>query len=122
MGSHQVNLFFRFILELIFLVIFSLWGYIQSEGWQAVLLAILMPAGTMFVWGIFNVPEDPSRSGRAPVAVPGILRLIIEFCLFGLAIWCLNDLGHLQLCIVFGALVMMHYLVSYDRILWLLSR
>lgn len=122
MGSHPINLFFRFLLELLFLVIFSLWGYKQTEGWLGVLVAVLMPSLAMLVWGVFNVPEDPSRSGRAPVAVPGILRLLIELSLFGLAVWFLYDLGQQQVCLIFGLLVILHYLLSYDRISWMLSR
>lgn len=122
MGSHPVNLFFRFILELIFLVIFSMWGYHQIEGWPSVVLAVFMPLAVMLVWGIFNVPDDPSRSGKAPVPVPGILRLFIELSIFGLAIWFLYDLGYQRLFIIYGVLVIIHYLFSIDRMSWLLSR
>ena len=122
MGSHPVNLFFRFILELVFLVVFSLWGYRQIEGWPSVVLAVFMPGVVMLVWGIFNVPDDPSRSGKAPVPVPGILRLFIEFSIFGFALWFLHDLGYQRLCIIYGVLVIIHYIFSIDRISWLLSR
>ena len=121
MGSHPINLLFRFLLELVVLAALCLWGYKQSEGFTGLVLMILIPAGVAVIWGIFNVPDDPSRSGKAPVPIPGFLRLIIELCIFGFAIWTLYDMGFQYLFFIFGALVIIHYLFSYDRIAWLFS-
>ena len=122
MGSHPINLLFRFLLELLALAAVAFWGYNQSEAWPGLVLAVLVPLGLAVIWGVFNVPADPSRSGNAPVAVPGIVRLLIEIGVFGMAIWSLYDTGHLGLSAILGALVIIHYLISYDRILWLLSQ
>ncbi|WP_280456932.1 DUF2568 domain-containing protein, partial [Nocardia carnea] len=35
------------------------------------LLVVLLPVVAAAAWGVFAVPDDPSRSGAAPVAVPG---------------------------------------------------
>jgi len=122
MGSHPINLLFRFLLELLALSAVAYWGYKQSEAWPGLVLAVLVPLGLAVIWGVFNVPADPSRSGNAPVAVTGIVRLLIETGVFGMAIWSLYDTGHLRLSAILGALVIIHYLISYDRILWLLSQ
>ena len=122
MGSHPINLLFRFLLELLALAAVAYWGYKQSEAWPGLVLAVLVPLGLAVIWGVFNVPADPSRSGNAPVAVTGIVRLLIETGVFGMAIWSLYDTGHLRLSAILGALVIIHYLISYDSILWLLSQ
>ena len=36
--------------------------------------------------GVFAVPDDPSRSGSAPIAVPGLARLTLEAAVFGVGI------------------------------------
>ena len=80
------------------------------------------PTVAAVLWGTFAVPNDPSRSGKAPVAIPGVLRLILELGFFVFAAWGIFDLGYLGLSGVFGMIVVVHYLVSYDRILWLLKQ
>lgn len=78
MGSHPLNLLVRFLLELAALGAFGYWGWQQAEGALAYLLAIGLPVLTAVLWVTFAVPEDPSRSGHAPVPVPGLLRLLLE--------------------------------------------
>jgi hypothetical protein len=46
---------------------------------------ILIPLLAATAWGVFNVKGDPSRSGKAPVPVPGIVRLLLELAFFGSA-------------------------------------
>lgn len=122
MGAHPINLTVRFLLELIALFVFSLWGYEMAQGWIGYALAILLPILSAVVWGVFAVPNDPSRSGRAPIPVPGIIRLIIELLFFGSAAWALAALGYTWYFRVFASVVVIHYIISYDRILWLLKR
>ena len=122
MGIHPINLIFRFLLEILAFVAIGLWGYHQSEAWPGLVLAVLIPIGVAVIWGVFNVPDDPSRSGNAPVAIPGWVRLLIELGIFGFAVWSLYDGGHSRLSGILGGLVVIHYLLSLDRIKWLLSR
>ncbi len=122
MGSHPVNLIIRFLLELSALVAMGIWGWKLSEGWPRWVLAICIPIVAAALWGTFAVPNDPSRSGAAPVAIPGFLRLVLELGFFAFATWALYDLGYLKLSWAMGIVVVLHYLVSYDRILWLLSQ
>jgi hypothetical protein len=72
-------------------------------------------------WGTFAVPDDPSRSGKAPVVIPGILRLIMELAFFTFAIWALYDVGFTGWSWAMGIFVAVHYLASYDRIVWLIK-
>ena len=122
MGLHPINLLFRFLLEVMAVVITALWGWNQGEGGQGFLLAVFLPMTLAVIWGVFTVPDDPTRSGKAPVVTPGAVRLVIELAIFGFATWALYDMGYALLSVVFGALAGLHYAISYDRILWLLSR
>ena len=122
MGSHPLNLALRFLLELTAIAAAGYWGWHQHDGWSAILLAIGIPVALAAVWGVFNVSGDPSRSGNAPVVVPGSLRLFIELCVFSFGAWAIFDLGMGLAGIVFGSTVLAHYLISYDRIIWLLRQ
>jgi hypothetical protein len=75
----------------------------------------------MTLWGVFAVPGDPSRSGRAPVPVPGAVRLLVEAAFFGAATAALVRDGATW-AIAFAGIVVVHYALSYDRVAWLLGR
>jgi hypothetical protein len=123
MGSHPANLAIRFMLELVALVATGIWGWYQGgDGWLRFILAAVIPISLMVVWGLFAVPDDPSRSGNAPVPVPGIIRLLIELSFFGFAVWALYDLGFTTASVVTGIIVVLHYAASYDRIMWLMKK
>lgn len=122
MGSHPINLAIRFLLELTVLISTGMWGYKQTDGWLKFVLAIGIPLVLAAIWGTFAVPDDPSRSGSAPVVTPGILRLIIELSFFGFGIWSLYDVGYLWASLLVAVIVIIHYGISYDRITWLLSQ
>ena len=100
----------------------GLWGWRSSEGWPRFVLAALIPLTAATLWGTFAVPGDPSRSGGAPIAVPGSLRLAIEAAIFAFGVWALTNTGFTRASLVFGILVVVHYAASYDRIAWLLNR
>lgn len=121
MGSHPVNLALRFILEMAALISVGVWGWKQSDSWLKFVLAFGVPILLAAIWGIFAVPDDPSRSGNATVITPGIVRLIIELGFFGIAAWAQYNAGYEKVAIGFAMVVILHYVVSYDRILWLLS-
>ena len=122
MGSHPLNLAFRFLLELSALYSLGSWGWKQFDSWPKYLLSLGIPLLFAAIWGTFAVPEDPSRSGSAPVIVSGLIRLCIELAFFALACWALHDLGYPNWWWVLGVAVFTHYVISYDRILWLLNR
>lgn len=122
MGSHPINLAIRFLLELSALTTMGIWGWKQSDGWIRFVLVLGIPIIAAAIWGTFAVPDDPSRSGGAPIVTSGIVRLIIELAFFGFAIWALYDIGFSKTSMALGIIVSLHYIVSYDRIIWLLSQ
>jgi hypothetical protein len=98
-----------------------MWGWNQGTGWLRFVLAIGIPIILAAVWGTFAVPNDPSRSGTAPIVTPGVIRLTIELGIFALATWALFDIELTKLSLALGVIVVLHYALSYDRIRWLLS-
>jgi len=122
MGSHPLNLALRFLLELSALFTFGLWGWHIAPSEIRLLPAIGIPLAAAALWGTFAVPDDPSRSGKAPVAIPGAIRLLLEVIFFATAGWMIFDLNYSIVTIVFSALVIIHYALSYDRIAWLFKR
>jgi len=121
LGSNPVNLAFRFCLELAGLVSMFYWGWTTGTGWMRYALAFGLPLIAVTVWGIFNVPGDPSRSGKAPVVVPGWVRLLLELGYFAVAAWCLWDAGLVVWSLILSGAVVLHYILSFDRIRWLLG-
>ena len=122
MGSHPINLAIRFLLEICLLMSLSMWGWKQSDGWFKYGLAAGIPIILAIIWGAFAVPNDPSRSGAAPIVTPGVVRLVIELGFFAFAIWSLYDLGLNKASLAFAIMVVLHYSISYDRIIWLISQ
>ena len=122
MGSHPINLAVRFLLEISALVAMGAWGWRHGEGWIRFTLAGVIPLLAAVLWDTFAVPDDPSRSGAAPIPIPGILRLALEIGFFVAAIWAVGDLGFPRSSWGIGVIVVMHYVASYDRVLWLLKQ
>lgn len=102
MSNHPGNLALRFLLELF-----------------SVLFTIGLPVLAAALWGTFRVPDDP---GKAPVAIPGYLRLLLEASYFNGAVGALYAAGRANWGLVFAFLVLIHYLLSYDRVVWLLRQ
>ena len=105
MGSHPLKLTLRFLLELAALAAMGVWGWSLSDGWLRFLLALGIPLVAAAAWGTFAVPNDPSRSGNAPIAVSGIVRLGVEAAVFGGAVWALFDMGYTSLGWAIGLVV-----------------
>lgn len=122
MGTNPINLAVRFILELVALYALGRWGWTQHDGWLRFALAIGLPLIAMALWGTFAVPDDPSRSGMAPVPVSGIIRLILELIFFATATWAFFAFGKSNWSTIFGIVVLVHYAISYDRIAWLIKQ
>ena len=122
MGSNPINLTIRFLLELAALLSLGIWGWAQSESWLKFIFAFGVPIISAIAWGVFAVPDDPSRSGSAPVPIPGVIRLVIELAIFALAVLSLRDLGYIKLSWGLALVVAVHYIISYDRIFWLIRQ
>jgi hypothetical protein len=112
MNTNPINLLVRFLLELVMLGVIAFWGYHRFAGWEGVAAAIVLPVVAATLWGVFRIPNDPKP---APVAVPGPVRLLLEWALFGWAVWALADMGYDGWAWLLAGVLVAHYLVSYDR-------
>ena len=119
---NPINLALRFFLEVIALASIGAWSWAQTESWWRAPLAIAAVLVTGAAWGIFAVPDDPSRGGSGIVHIPGIARLGLELLIFGGAAYALKELGHPNLAAAFAAATVFHYTWSYERITWLLRQ
>jgi len=142
MSNHPLNLALRFALELAALGAFGYWGWTENDGiwrWIAALGLTLIAA---VLWGTFRVPGDQERmtesfqergwaSGGTPrttgrrdvrVAVSGIVRLLLEAVFFGSAVLLLALADQPRAALIFGVIIVLHYIASYDRVLWLAGR
>lgn len=119
MSVHPLNLAVRFLLEIAALFSLGYWGWSQHQGILRVVLVVILPVIAAALWGIFSTPGDRSRSAKAIVAVPGLVRLIVELALFSLAVWAFFAADRPIVAVIFGAVAVVHYGISYDRIVWL---
>ena len=119
MANNPLNLALRFILELIGLYALGYWGWTQNTGITRYVLVVGLPLLAAALWGTFRVPNDP---GKATVAVPGVVRLLLEAVYFTAATLAFYTAGQENWALIFGIVVLAHYVISYDRILWLLKQ
>lgn len=122
MSLHPLNLALRFLLEVAALVALAYWGFSQHAGFWRFVIGLGSPLVAAVLWGTFAVPNDRSRSGKAPVPVPGVVRLLLELTFFGLAAWALYDAGKPMLALVLAGVTAVHYVLSYDRVNWLVRQ
>ena len=107
-----VNTVGRFVLELA-----ALYGRGVWEASGNVVAVIVIAGLAAFVWGRFRVPDDP---GPAPVAVPGVVRLVIEAAILlgggvGLAT------AHRSVAVVYFIALVAHYATTRRRLAHVLS-
>ncbi|KAA8877454.1 DUF2568 domain-containing protein [Nocardia colli] len=109
----------RFLLELVAIASFGIYGWRAFDSPWKFLLVILLPLVAAAAWGTFAVPDDPSRSGEAPVAIPGLVRLLVELAVLGggaAALWA-ADLPRWAL--ISAIVLAIYQALAYDRLLWL---
>lgn len=117
MSEHPLNLALRFALELAALAAVGAWGWSQHDGLGRIVFGIGLPVLMAAAWGIFRVNGDPND---ALVEVAGWVRLLLETAFFGGAALALYASGRRDLALAFGVIILLHYALSYDRVLWLL--
>ncbi|RWC58581.1 DUF2568 domain-containing protein [Mesorhizobium sp.] len=122
MGNAWWNLTLRFLLELAALLGLGMAGWSLSGGWWRWGLALALPLIAAVSWGTFAVLNDPSRSGRAPVPVPGSVRLALELViLFGGAAG-FYAASYTTTGIIVALFIAISYAFSFDRLGWLLKQ
>jgi hypothetical protein len=117
-GPFQLAL--RFALELGALFSIAAWARravgTGALGWCAAIGVVVLVAS---LWGVFAVPGDPSRSGRAPVPVSGWTRIGIEMAVFLAGAASLASLQWWHWFDPFIAALVIHHVGTRKRIVWL---
>lgn len=95
------------------------WGFQPAHTiWQKILMGIGLPILAAVAWAIFRVPND---SGRAMVAIPGVLRLVLELVVSGRSAFAWYAAGHTTLALVLAAAILLDYAIMLERVRWLLG-
>lgn len=115
------NLAVRFVLELVALVGLGAAAWNGTTGAFRWVVTLGLPVLAATVWGVFNVLDDPSRSGRAPVKVSGWIRLPIEVIVLGAGTFALRSAYGSPVAVGFAVVALAHYLASWSRVRWLVS-
>jgi hypothetical protein len=115
------NLALRFALEMGALIGLGVAAWDSTNGPVRWIAAIAVPLVAAALWGTFNVRNDPSRSGEAPVEVAGWFRLAIELVILGCGAVAIGVVAGPVAGIGFAVLVLVHYAASWSRIQWLMS-
>ena len=115
------NLALRFGLELTAVagLGFAAWKLTAGPLRWAVVSGV--PIAAAAIWGVFNVLNDPSRSGAAPIEVDGWTRLAIELLILGGGAAAIAFTGRRDIGIFFALLIVFHYATSTGRIEWLVQ-
>lgn len=116
------NLALRLGLEIGALTGLSIVAWNQTDGVGRWIAVIALPLIAAALWGTFNVVDDPSRSGEAPVEVPGWVRLAVELLVLSAGWIAYGIAGQPTIGVTFAALTILHYAVSRARVHWLLSQ
>lgn len=112
----------RFALEIGSLVAIGRYaGGFFRGGWSYA-AAWVVPVLVALLWATFAVQGDPSRSGNAPIPIPGALRLILEMAVFlgGAAALAARN-SRVALALFLTAFVV-HHAMTTDRMAWLLRQ
>ena len=121
MSQHPLNLAVRFALELAALAALGRWSWMAQSGALRWLLVLGIPVIAATAWGLLRVPNEPHHHAKhGVIAVRGPVRLLVEAALFGGAVAALAASGATGWAWGMAAVTLAHYLVSWDRVVWLL--
>jgi hypothetical protein len=102
-----INLTLSFLLELVALAIFGVWGFtIGDSTLVKILLGVGAPVLMIVVWGMFMAPRSARR-------LQDPWHLIFEIVIYGLAGLALLSLARTDLALVWGVVVILNILLSF---------
>ncbi|MCB8961146.1 MAG: YrdB family protein [Ardenticatenales bacterium] len=92
---------------------YALWGANSKlMVWQAICWPSGLPILGAIIWGTLPSPTTPAARAKRPCPVPWLAALFPGTLIFGLATFCLFDLGHTAFAAGFGLIVLVHNLIS----------
>lgn len=121
MAFHPVSLAIRFVLELVALTCFAVYGWRTFDSPLRFVAVVALPVVAGALWGVFATEGDPSRSGKTVVPTPGPIRLVLELAILGGGAAALWWSGFTKTAVVLAVILVVYHLTAYDRIAWLLK-
>ncbi len=118
MSQHPANVALRIMLEMAALMAYVFWGWMLHTGIMQVVWGIGLPLVVVLVWGVFRAPGD---DGTGLIEVSGTARLLTEWVIFGLAAMLYAAADRYEATVIMALLVVLHYMLSYDRVMWLIK-
>jgi len=112
----------RFGLEVASLIALGRYAASLLRGPWSLIAAWAVPGAVALLWVTFAVKGDPSRSGSAPIAVPGPLRLALELAVFGGGAAALAGKGNWTALAIFSIAFVAHHAMTMKRLAWLLQQ
>jgi hypothetical protein len=116
LGLAQLTL--RFAIEVT--AFFGIGAIADAWGGHLIAIAVVVAFGTL--WSLLNVKGDPSRSGAAPIPVPGAVRLVVELSALASGVAGYYLTKRFIVAAVLGALTLFHYAATWPRTRWLLQQ
>lgn len=102
-----INQIVAFLLELGMLAAVGRWGYLQGKSsWAKYLIAILLIAVVVALWGYFAAPKSAHRLSLG-------YRIIFEFGLFMVATFMLYRSGYTNYALSFGLVAVLNLALEY---------
>ncbi|QLE76449.1 DUF2568 domain-containing protein [Streptomyces rectiverticillatus] len=99
---------------------FGLWAWVTAPAPLQYVFVVAVPLVAAVLWGVFATPGDASRSGGTVIATPGLLRLLLELAVFFGSAAALYATDFRTPAVMLAGVLVMHHLLSWDRVLWLL--
>lgn len=103
------------------LAVYGGWAWTHTPAPFHIFAGLALPVIVAFLWAVLRSrePEDPvdAPTGR----ISPVPRLVLEALIFGLAVWGLADIGAIRAAWLFSGLLLLHYGLSYDRVIWMLK-
>jgi len=99
------------------LISFGVWGWSWTNGPLRFLICascVILPAA---MWGIFRMRND---GGSPVIEVSGRVRLLLEAVFFTLACGAIVSTGNEGFAWTLGIVCLLHYGLSYDRVIRML--
>jgi hypothetical protein len=112
----------RFGLEVASLIAVGRYAGSLLRGPWSLAAAWAVPGAIALLWVTFAVKGDPSRSGNAPIAVPGLLRLALELAVFGGGAAALAGRGSRTALAIFMIAFLAHHAMTMKRLSWLVQQ
>ncbi len=112
-----------FFLEVLALVGIGRWGWTLADGGVGGgVLALLLIAVAGAAWGIFRARNFVPSAGEPIIAIPGALRLALEFAFYGLATVGFWVSGWYVAAFVLGIGTIVVYAAMHERVVGLLRQ